>query len=416
MKFALSKACKFNDLRAIFQDNKGVVKIDREGPAQRVGLANSLTFALPMTLYRYFSFIAAFSLIHLHGSAQILTGIWKGYFVTKDQSQYKIEMQVKESKGQLTGVTYSYLNTEYYGKATLTGRVNKKEGNISIQEIKTVEVRSGEGSVNCLMNYTLSYSQSGKEEYLEGNFTSKYETDSKDVKKGGDCGGGIVFLRRVTSSDFENESFLKSNAPAAKKIFYNEAPQTKKQGPSTSLPVQQKPVTKTASTPRKPTTAVTAKQITENKPKPVSTASNKESSEKIEKPATATPAVVKHMPSPVENNRQNELLKEINISAKQISISVYDNGEIDGDTVSVYLNGQVILSKKRLGTTPLLLKVTLDENQDVQELTFVAESLGRIPPNSALMIVDAGQQQYRLQVLSSDKKNAVFRFIYRPSR
>jgi hypothetical protein len=266
------------------------------------------------------------------------------------------------------------------------------------------------------MNYTLSYSQSGKEEYLEGNFTSKYETDSKDVKKGGDCGGGIVFLRRVTSSDFENESFLKSNAPAAKKIFYNEAPQAKKQGPSTSLPVQQKPVTKTTSTPRKPTTAVTAKQITENKPKPVSTASNKESSEKIEKPATATPAVVKHMPSPVENNRQNELLKEINISAKQISISVYDNGEIDGDTVSVYLNGQVILSKKRLGTTPLLLKVTLDENQDVQELTFVAESLGRIPPNTALMIVDAGQQQYRLQVLSSDKKNAVFRFVYRPSR
>ena len=132
-------------LWAIFQYNKGVVKIDREGPAQRVGLANSLTFALPMTLYRYFSLIAAFSLIHLHGSAQMLTGIWKGYFVTKDQSQYKIEIQVKESKGQLTGVTYSYLNTEYYGKATLTGRVNKKEGNVSIQEIKTVEVRSGAG-------------------------------------------------------------------------------------------------------------------------------------------------------------------------------------------------------------------------------------------------------------------------------
>ena len=128
------------------------------------------------------------------------------------------------------------------------------------------------------------------------------------------------------------------------------------------------------------------------------------------------PAVTKSMPEPVENNRQNELVKEVVVSSKQISIAVYDNGEIDGDTVSVYLNGKVILSKKRLSTVPLQLTLTLDEEQDLQELTFVAENLGRIPPNTALMIVDTGRQQYRLQVLSTDKKNAVFRFRFHSTR
>jgi hypothetical protein len=52
----------------------------------------------------------------------------------------------------------------------------------------------------------------------------------------------------------------------------------------------------------------------------------------------------------------------------------------------------------------------------MQELTFVAENLGRIPPNTALMIVDTGLQQYRLQVLSTEKKNAVFRFRFQVNR
>lgn len=395
------------------RDNKEVVKIAHEEGCPAAELANWLTFVQPMLLYRFFPFIAALLLLPQLSSGQQLTGIWKGYFVTKDQSQYKIELQVKESLGQLTGVTYSYLNTEYYGKATLTGSSDKKQNKVAIQEIKTVEVRSSEGSLNCLMKYTLAYSKSGKEEYLEGNFTSKYETDSEGKKKGEDCGGGIVFLRRVASSDFQNEDFLKKEGAAAKKVFYNEAPPAKKQVLATTPSASQKQITKTApSTSQKQA----IKPLIDNKPKAVASTAANESTDKNDRPSAATPAVIKHPPAPVKNNRQNELLKEIVITEKKISLLVYDNGEIDGDTVSVYLNGEVVLSKKRLSSTPLLLSLALDENQDVQEITFVAESLGRIPPNSALMIVDTGKQQHRLQVLSTDKKNAVFRFQYRPAR
>ncbi|MBM3921702.1 MAG: hypothetical protein FJ340_00685 [Sphingomonadales bacterium] len=357
---------------------------------------------------------------------QQLTGIWKGYFITKDRSHYKIEIQVKENNGELTGVTYSYLNTEYYGKATLTGHTDNKHLSISIQEIKTVEVRSAEGSTSCLMNYSLSYNRSGKEEFLEGRFTSQYETSGENFKKGGDCGGGTVFLRRVSVSDFYNEPFL-SSTPASKKVFFNEVPPPKNKLTNTATASSSKPVSK-------PNTNTALKKpagSNPSNPKPIQTAASSSSTEPgttigspvvevpsadlTSAPVLTQPAAPKIAPTPVNNNRQNELVKEIIVTTNQVNISIYDNGEIDGDTLSVFLNGKVVLSQKRLSTTPLQLGIKLDESRDVQELTFVADNLGRIPPNTALMIIDTGKQQQRLQVLSTDRKNAVFRFLFRPT-
>ncbi len=440
-------------------------------------LADSPTFVQTMMPYRSLFVIAGLIFTCTVLPAQPLTGIWKGYFITKDQSQYKIEVQIQERNGQVTGVTYSYLDVQFYGKATITGRFDKKEGKLSMQEIKTVEVKTLDSSETCIMNYQLAYSRSGNEEYLEGNYSSKYEFNGLDTKKGQDCGGGIVFLRRVSSSDFDTKPLALKTSPTAKKIFYNQAPPSKNQGSTRAAIADNKSTSAATKSQSKTTTAskaaipnkgaipnkatATNKSVVANKPitnppqrtttqnpqktrtvysttsptsRQVTTApsSPKQPVEKSEVTAynnieinpTSTAeraediisAVAKHLPDPVENNRQNELVKEIVVSSKQISISVYDNGEIDGDTVSVYLNGSVVLSKKRLSTLPLQLKLTLDEEQDLQELTFVAENLGRIPPNTALMIVDTGLKQYRLQVLSTDKKNAVFRFRFQPSQ
>jgi hypothetical protein len=54
----------------------------------------------------------------------------------------------------------------------------------------------------------------------------------------------------------------------------------------------------------------------------------------------------------------------------------------------------------------------MDNQNDIQELTMVAENLGKIPPNTALMIVEAGNQRFRVQLTSTEQKNAVVRFRY----
>ena len=316
-------------------------------------------------------------------AGQDLSGIWKGYFVTKDFNQYKVEFQLKQTGSQTIGVSYSYLTTVYYGKATMTGRWDDNLQQLVIQENKTVEVKASEGSLNCLMNYKLGYSKSGREEYLEGTFSSKYEDNADGVKKGEDCGGGRVYLRRVTTSDFYPEPFLqKANA---KKVIINEAPITKKTTPLTQ--------------------AITndSQKLTEPRTEGPSTMANEQNKSIAQRPIV--------IPS-VNNNRINDLTQEITVKNQEVQIYLYDNGEIDGDTVTVFLNNKKVLSNKRLSTNPLTLNITLNEENSTQELTMVAENLGRIPPNTALMIVEAGNQRFRVQLTSTEQKNAVVRFRF----
>lgn len=325
-------------------------------------------------------------------NSQNITGIWKGYFITKDFDQYKVEFQLKQTKNTLTGVSYSYLSTVFYGKALMKGQFTNNQ-NVSIQELKTIEVKSSDGGVSCIMNFTLSYSRSGREEYLDGSFTSQYETESpsQGIKKGEDCGGGKVYLRRVTSSDFYPEPFLQNSS--SKKVILNEAPPAKK------------------------VTASSTKKTPDQKSSPVvSNTSSLIAKSLTEESIAAFPGKTPVSIAPVANNRINNLLKELTVNSPQVKVSLYDNGEVDGDTVSVYLNSKLILSNKRLSTLPLELTLQLDEENSLQELTVVAENLGRIPPNTALMIVKAGDQRYRVQITSTEQKNAVVRFRYESNK
>ena len=93
-------------------------------------------------------------------------------------------------------------------------------------------------------------------------------------------------------------------------------------------------------------------------------------------------------------------------------MKLYDNGEVDGDTISVYLDKKLVLSMKRLTANPLTVKFKIDEDNSEHELVMVAENLGRIPPNTSLMIVEAGEQRFDIRITSTDQKNAMVRFKY----
>jgi hypothetical protein len=79
-----------------------------------------------------------------------------------------------------------------------------------------------DGSAACIMKCNFVYSRSGKEEFLEGTYTSKFEKDGLLNKKG-DCGGGKVYLRRVANSDFYIEPFLRGKVKPGP-VLINKAP------------------------------------------------------------------------------------------------------------------------------------------------------------------------------------------------
>jgi hypothetical protein len=115
---------------------------------------------------------------------------------------------------------------------------------------------------------------------------------------------------------------------------------------------------------------------------------------------------------PTLTKRNAVLVKEIYVDTGSITIDFYDNGQIDGDTISVYANGMPIVSNRMLTAKPISIKIRVDLNRPEQELIMVGENLGSIPPNTALMIVNAGEKTYHLYLTSDEQKNAMVRFIY----
>nr|HQU57418.1 hypothetical protein [Chitinophagaceae bacterium] len=116
---------------------------------------------------------------------------------------------------------------------------------------------------------------------------------------------------------------------------------------------------------------------------------------------------------PSLTKRKAELVKEITVDTGTIKLDFYDNGQIDGDTISVYVNNKTIVANKLLTAIPISVAIKIDLTKKYQEVIMVGENLGSIPPNTALMIVHAGNKRYQLYLTSDNQKNAMVRFIYK---
>jgi hypothetical protein len=119
------------------------------------------------------------------------------------------------------------------------------------------------------------------------------------------------------------------------------------------------------------------------------------------------------VPEPLKD-RKNELVREIFVDTGAIRLDFYDNGQIDGDTISVYVDNVAVVSHKLLTAKPVTITLQIDPSKPLQEVVMVGENLGSIPPNTALMIVNTGKKRYQLYLTSDDKKNSLVRFVYKP--
>jgi len=353
-------------------------------------------------LLTFLTFLPAFSFI---ASAQDITGIWRGYFITDDGDQYRFEVQLEHSNKTLSGVTYSYLDKRFYGKCTMTGNYSSSSGNALIQEIKTIEVRMSLSSVACIQKCFLSYAKSGKEEFLEGTFSSVFEkTDTLNRRiKGEDCGGGKMYLRKVATSDFYVESFLRKKIPTP-----NQAPPLAKNNPTNNTVAKNTPKQSNTSIPKKtPSTSnnktVLVKPKTDTARKADIQPSEKDKGLTV-KPNVKVPEILK--------TRENNLVKTLIVNSESVNVKLFDNGQIDNDTISVYLDNKLVLSKRRLTATALSINLKMDEENSEHELVMVAENLGEIPPNTSLMVVTAGDQRHEVRITSTEQKNAMVRFKY----
>jgi hypothetical protein len=107
------------------------------------------------------------------------------------------------------------------------------------------------------------------------------------------------------------------------------------------------------------------------------------------------------------NQRNNSVLQTFIADSSQLTLSLYDAGEIDDDSVSVYINDSLVVSHLRLTAQPQNISLNLVKNKTYR-ISLFAENLGKIPPNTAYLSIQQGKQKWREIFLSADySQNAV---------
>ena len=110
--------------------------------------------------------------------------------------------------------------------------------------------------------------------------------------------------------------------------------------------------------------------------------------------------------------RDKILLNTYHISSPEIIIELHDNAQVDGDKVSVYHNGELMVNNQMLTKEAIVMKIHADAAHRTHEFIMIAENLGRIPPNTALMTIQSGDQVYKLNVRTDLQTNAKIILYY----
>ncbi len=109
-------------------------------------------------------------------------------------------------------------------------------------------------------------------------------------------------------------------------------------------------------------------------------------------------------------NRAIETIQSVNYISDSLVLTLFDNGEIDGDTVSVLMNGAVIMPMVGLSTNAIKKTIYTKDIKDSIKIVMYAETLGIFPPNTGLLIVNDGTDRYEIRFSGDLKKNAAIVF------
>jgi hypothetical protein len=118
-------------------------------------------------------------------------------------------------------------------------------------------------------------------------------------------------------------------------------------------------------------------------------------------------------PSNIEkytSTRATKLIKEIYLDDSEAEITIFDNGAIDGDIITLIDNDRIIFEKIMLSNTPIKYKLTNTYSQ-IHDIKFFAENLGDIPPNTGLLIIKTKNKRIECNFSSDFVQTSLIRFV-----
>jgi hypothetical protein len=113
----------------------------------------------------------------------------------------------------------------------------------------------------------------------------------------------------------------------------------------------------------------------------------------------------------VLEKRENKILNQLEVVNDSITVTLYDNGIVDGDSVTLIYQNEILTTHQRLTDKGITFSIKINKGSAAQnELIMYAENLGSIPPNTALMVIYDGKKRYEINISSSKTSNGVVSF------
>lgn len=377
-----------------------------------------------------------------------LTGLWTGTTTNdsvtgrKDESFEIALTQYKEKVYGYTRRTFIVNDTLYYVLKRVKGKVNGNEAEVTEDEYISYNF-AGRAAKGVKTTYFFQLNQQDSSWRLDGRW------QTNEVKRRGYSGmGGTISLKE--KNDFNNselfqqldelkldkdvEFYANSKVPARTR---GPEPRTVNSGKvkADSEKAKQKEESKSSEKSKaeeEQEVAKSSKQKEKNKEKDDSrAANNKKLQEQQTLPKVSGPENKKEPVAPIVVNNKPETpaaaaivkttverVKErvnlppqlVSFKSDSLQLALYDNGEVDGDTVSVLLNGQVILEKQGLKTIAIKKTIQVPQGQDELTLVLFAENLGKYPPNTGLLVVRDGENVYQVRFSADLSQNATIIF------
>jgi hypothetical protein len=365
--------------------------------------------------------LALILLICISSSAQKkVGGFYKGSLFndsTKMTQQY--ELALAEYRGKIMGysyVTFVVNDTFYYGIRKIKAKI---VGDSMIVEDDKMIANNFPESPAKHVNRTVTIPFNGQDSLTSINGTWKTNKTkvyyavpgSVEASKSNDSSGSALFAHLKELNLMPNDNYVATETRPQKddktqtKTDDNAVvveTKTKKKEDKIKVKTEDKPVvTETKVKEKKEENKIKTKEQPAVVEKKAEVKNNVDKTKTEPKPVNQQTSVSSVLPY---NQRKDHQQKSIDIASDSLVLSFYDNGVVDGDSISVYLNGQSIISTKL--TSVATKKPIYIGGMDEVKLVLVAENLGTIPPNTGLLIIRDGDKTYQVNFTADMQTNA----------
>jgi archaellum component FlaG (FlaF/FlaG flagellin family) len=109
--------------------------------------------------------------------------------------------------------------------------------------------------------------------------------------------------------------------------------------------------------------------------------------------------------------KENEkLLGTLTSTARQLTLAIWDDAVEDGDSISINVNGKWIARGFPVKIKPQTITITLDPGPNT--ITFVADNLGSIPPNTSILEIIDGKRRKAFTLATTIGEDNLVKIFY----